>query len=191
MGLGSTQSVAGVRRARRGLRAAGTAVTLCLIGSASVLAETPAGLARYAGNYVYAGTRGEGIEIVEKAVDKAMRDQNMVIRAMAKRAFSEHFATTVLIEVGGGRLGIKVGDLNKAPGELDKTQTVKGADGREGRLTYRFEDDAIVSTLIGDEATIRTVFTLSSDGKSLKREVRVQSSKLSKPLSYRLEYKRK
>jgi hypothetical protein len=165
---------------------------LCLAASATVLAQTPPELAKYAGTFVYAGKRDDGIDIVEKAVDKAMSDQNMVIRALAKKGFSDHFADTILIEVPPGKIGLKVGDLDKYTQEVGKTVQVKGKDGKTGRLTYRFDGGAIVSTLLGEDSTsVRTVLTLASDGKSLQREVKITSSQLAKPISYRLQYKRK
>ena len=94
-------TLAADRRSRSARWGAGLALALCLALSAGVLAQTPAGLARYAGQYTYAGSRDDGVEIVEKAVDKAMADQNMVIRALAKKGFSDHFATLVLIEAEG------------------------------------------------------------------------------------------
>jgi hypothetical protein len=175
---------------RRG-RGIGLALAICL-GSATVLAQTPPDLARYAGTYVYAGKRDDGIEIVEKAVDKAMADQNMVMRALAKKGFSDHFADTIMIEVPPGKIGLKVGDLDKYTQEIGKTVTVKGKDGKQGRLTYRFDGGAITSTLLGEDSTsVRTLLTLAADGKSLQREVKITSSQLNKPISYRLQYKRK
>jgi hypothetical protein len=164
---------------------------LCLAASASAFAQNPPELARYAGQYVYDGTRDDGVEIVEKAVDKAMRDSNMVVRALAKKAFADNFAQNVLVEVPPGKIGLKVGELEKVTQDIGATTVVKGRDGKPGRLIYRFEDGAIVSTWLGDDTTIRTVLTLSSDGKSLQREVKVTSPQLGKPLSYRLKYKRK
>lgn len=170
----------------------GLALAMCLAASATVLAQTPPELAKYAGTFVYAGKRDDGIDIVEKAVDKAMSDQNMVMRALAKKGFSDHFADTIMIEVPPGKIGLKVGDLDKYTQEVGKTVTVKGKDGKSGRLTFRFEGGAIVSTLLGEDSTsVRTVLTLASDGKSLQREVKITSSQLAKPISYRLQYKRK
>lgn len=187
----AAEQIRAQRGRTHGARRVGLALALCLAASASVLAQTPPDLARYAGQYVYAGSRDDGIEIVEKAVDKAMADQNMVMRALAKKGFSDHFADKILIEVPAGKIGLKVGDLDKYTQDIGKTVTVKGKDGKQGRLTYRFDGGAIVSTLLGeDSSSVRTVLTLAADGKTLQREVKITSSQLNKPISYRLQYKR-
>lgn len=166
------------------------AVALLSAITAAALAQTPPELARYGGQYVYDGKPDEGIAIVEKAVDKAMVDQNMVARAFTKKMLASNFARVVVIEVQPGKIGLKVGELDKVTQDIGKTETVKGKDGKSGRLSYRFEDGAIVSTWLGDDMTIRTVFTLGKDAKSLEREVKVTSGQLGKPLMYRLKYKR-
>lgn len=166
------------------------AVSLLLAASASALDQTPPELARYAGQYIFDGKPEEGVAIVENAIDKAMRDQNMVARALAKKVLASNFARAVLIDVPPGKIGLKVGELDKVTQAIGKTESVNGRDGKAGRLTYRFEDGAIVSSWLGDDTTIYTVFTLAKDAKSLEREVKVTSGQFSKPLMYRLKYKR-
>ena len=90
----------------------------------------------------------------------------------------------------GRKLGIKVGDLDKATQELDKTETVSSGK-QTGKLTYRFDGSKVITTLAGDEGTITTVFTLTPDGKTLQRDVKMESKRFRKPVTYRLLYKRK
>ena len=69
---------------------------------ATASAEEPAGLAKLVGQYKYAGTRDEGIAIVEKAMDEALSDLNMVMRLLAKKAMAQHFSETVAIDGDAG-----------------------------------------------------------------------------------------
>jgi hypothetical protein len=159
--------------------------------ASAVLAETPAALAKYAGNYKYAGTREEGIAVIDKAVDRSMADSNMVVRLMVKHSIEQRFAETIVIETPPGKIGIKVGDLNKVTTEIGKGEQVKGEDGRTGKVTHAFDGAKITETVVGDDGTIASVFELDADGKTLHRSVTVSGERLSKPLKYKLDYVRK
>ena len=181
------------RRAPLGRRAGWLALCVGLLLTASALAETPAGLPRYAGSYTYAGSRDQGIELVEKAMEPVLAEMNMVMRLLAKKNIADRFAQNILIEVpASNKVGMKVGALPKATQELDKTSEVKSEDGKQtGKLTFKFDGSKLISTLAGDDGVITTTFTLSADGKSLSRNVHVTSKRLKKPFSYTLVYKRK
>jgi hypothetical protein len=145
-----------------------------------------------AGQYQYAGTREQGVAIVEKATEDALADLNMVMRLLVKKAMSSSFAEAILIETPSGKIGMKVGDLDKTTQPVGKTETVKTSDGkREAKLTYDFDGSRIKATLAGDELTVVTYLTLAGDGKTLARDVTVTSKRISKPVKYRLMYKRK
>lgn len=178
----------------RGVVAA-LALSVAAIASAPSLAradETPPALAKMAGQYKYAGTRDHGVAIVEKATEEALADLTMVLRMLIKKAMSSSFAETILIETPAGKIGMKVGDLDKTTQSVGKTETVKTADGkREAKLTYDFDGSRIKATLAAEEMTIVSYFTLAGDGKTLARDVTVTSKRISKPVKYRLMYTRK
>ena len=170
-------------------------VSLAAIASAPSSAqadETPPALAKMAGQYKYAGTRDQGVEIVEKATEEALAELTMVLRMLIKKAMSSNFAETILIETPPGKIGMKVGDLDKTTQPVGKTETVKAADGkREAKLTYEFDGSRIKATLASAEMSIFTYFTLAGDGKTLARDVTVTGKRLAKPVKYRLMYTRK
>jgi hypothetical protein len=178
----------------RGLVAA-LALSVAAIASApcpALAEDTPPALAKMAGQYKYAGTREQGVAIVEKATEEALADLTMVLRLLIKKAMSSNFAETVLIETPPGKIGMKVGDLDKTTQAVGKTETVKTADGkREAKLTYAFDGSRIKATLVAEEMTIISFFTLGGDGKTLARDVTVMSKRISKPVKYRLMYTRK
>jgi hypothetical protein len=180
------------RPSRRALRQLVLACTALGTLALPVLAETPPGLQKFAGNYKYSKDRDHGVAIVEKALDAALGDLNMVMKLLVKKTMSGRFAETVLIELSGGELGIKIGENEKATVGVGKTETVKSADGNpSGKVTHQFDGTKITETLTGDNGSITNVFQLSADGKTLQRDVNVVSPRLQKPLKYRLIYTRK
>jgi len=163
-----------------------------LLAAGSALAETPAGLPRFAGNYAYSNTKDHGIAIVEKASEAALADLNMVMRLLAKKAMADRFAVNILIEVASGKVAMKVGSLEKFAAELNKPTQWKSQDGKQsGMVTYKFEGGKLITNLTGDDGGITSTMTLSEDGKTLQRDVHVTSKRMKKPVSYRLVYKRK
>lgn len=171
-----------------GLAQLALAILLGALASA-VLAETP--LAKYAGNYKYNGTRDQGIEVIDKAVDRSMADVNMVMRLMVKRGIEKRFAESIVIELPGNKIGIKVGDGKMYTTELGKPETVTGEDGKTGKLTRSFDGTKITETVSGDDGKITSTYELDSDGKTLHRSVNVDGPRMSKPLKYKLDYVRK
>ena len=193
MGTTGTNGTTHGLRSKAGWLAVSVGVLLTLVHVTSALAETPAGLPRFAGNYTYSGTREQGIAIVEKAMDPILSEMNMVMRLLAKKNIGDRFAQNILIEVpASNKVGMKVGALPKATQELDKTTDVKSEDGKQtGKLTFKFDGSKLTSTLAGDDGAITSTFTLSADGKALNRNVHVTSKRLKKPFSYTRVYKRK
>jgi hypothetical protein len=169
-----------------------TAALGCALAAGTALAETPAGLTRFAGTYTYANTRDHGVAIVEKASEAALAELNMVMRLLAKKAMADRFAINILIETPPGKVGMKTGSLQKVTSELNKPVDVKSEDGKQtGKVTFKFEGGKLISSLTGDDGSVTSTFTLSADGKTLQRDVHVVSKRMKKPVSYRLVYKRK
>ncbi len=160
--------------------------------AAPALADAPAGLEKYDGEYKYANTREHGVAIVEKALDAALADLNMVMKLLVKKSMSGRFAETVSIDVDGSEVGIKIGDNDKATARIGETENVKSKDGKQsGKLTHQFEGGKLTETLTGENGTIVNVLQLSADGKTLSRDVTVTSPRMKKPLKYKLVYNRK
>jgi hypothetical protein len=174
-----------------GLTALGAALLLPLAAAHAADGSAAAGLAKFVGQYKYAGTRDEGIAIVEKAMDEALADVNIVMRTIAKKAMAQNFAETVAIDGDAGKLGIKIGENNKVAAGIGKTETVTGKDGKSGKATHAFDGTKLTETITGDDGSIVNVFTLSADGKTLTRDTTVTSQRMKKPLKYRLLYTRK
>lgn len=150
------------------------------------------GLEKFIGSYKYAGKKEEGVAIVEKALDQALGDLNMVMKALAKRGMAQRFAETISIEGDARKLGIKIGDNDKVSVGIGKTEAVNSKDGkRSGTATHRFDAGKITESISGEDGTITNVFSLSADGKTLTRDAHVTSKRMQNPLKYRLLYTRK
>ncbi|MFI5306098.1 MAG: hypothetical protein ACHQ53_02020 [Polyangiales bacterium] len=155
-------------------------------------AETPPELLKYSGDYKYAGTRDQGVAIVDKALDDGLSDLNMVMRLLVKKAIGDHFIEQIQIEVKGGRIGIKAGELPKTTTEDGKTENVKTPDGKYTiKVTHHFWEGKLIATSVGDNGTTTTVFELQPDGKTLQCAVTFKSDRLTKAIRYKLAYKRK
>ena len=154
--------------------------------------ETPASLARYAGTFSYAGTKEQGLAIVEKAWDAALSDVNIFMRFMIKNAVKQRLVDKILIELPPGKIAVKLGDFEKVAAEIGKTENFKGADPKQsGKVTYEFDGSKITETFVGDQGTFTNVLELTLDGKTLHRSVTIQNDRLPKPVRYQLDYVRK
>ena len=154
------------------------------------LAEHPPDLQRFAGQYAYQGTKDQGQAIVDSAFDAAMQKLNMVMRLMMKKALSQGFAETIVIALPGDKIAVKVGDREPVPTAPGKTETVT-REGRTGKLTQRLVGKSLEVVIEGDDGSVRNVFELASDGKTLKRSVTVKGPRLEKPVTYTLSYARR
>jgi len=155
-------------------------------------AETPASLVRYAGVFSYAGTKEQGLAIVDRAWDAALSDANIFMRFMIKNAVKQRLIDKILIELPPGKIAVKLGDFEKVPAEIGKTENFKAADPKQsGKVTYEFDGSKITETFVGDQGTFTNLLELAPDGKTLHRSVTIQSDRLPKPVRYQLDYVRK
>jgi hypothetical protein len=155
-------------------------------------AETPASLARYAGAFSYAGTREQGLAVVDKAWDAALSDVNVFMRFIVKNAVKNQLIDKILIELPPGKIAVKLGDFEKVAAEIGKTENFKGADPKQsGKVTYEFDGAKITETFVGDQGTFTNILELTPDGRTLHRSVRIRNDRLPKPVQYQLDYVRK
>ena len=155
-------------------------------------AETPASLARYAGAFSYAGTRAQGLAVVDKAWDMALADVSMITRFFVKAAVKNQLIDKILIELPPGKIAVKLGDFEKVAAEIGKTENFKGTDPKQsGKVTYEFDGAKITETFVGDQGTFINVLELTPDGKTLHRSVTIRNDRLPKPVQYQLDYVRK
>jgi hypothetical protein len=180
------------RRARTNSWSGGlVAFMLGLSGVALVHGQAPPALARFVGQYRYDGTREHGVAIVEKALDYALSDMNMLARPIVKRNMTQRFAEVIFIQVAGINVGIKMGDYPQATAALGRPSQVKDPHGRPSQVSHSLDGDTLIQTLIGEDGSLSNSFELSKDGNTLTRSVTIKGEKLKKPIRYKLQYVRK
>jgi hypothetical protein len=167
------------------------ALAVAAVGSS---ARADDGLTRYAGNYAYAGTKAQGEAVVDKALDEALAQLNVVMRTLIKKAIAarpgQRFIEAIHIETPEGKIGLKMGEFEAVTLAVNKP-TEMTRDGRTGTVTHKFNGGKITQELDGKDGKVINVLTLSKDGKTLNRDVTITSPRLEKPIAYRLVYKRK
>jgi hypothetical protein len=150
-------------------------------------------LGKYAGNYQFKGKKEDGEKTVDKAVDEALADLSMVMRLMVKKAMDARktpFIETIAIETPPGKIAITMGDMDRVETKANQSETVK-RDGRTGKVTHKFGAGKLTQIVEGENGVIQNVLTLTSDGKTLHRDVTITNERLKKPIKYRLTYARK
>ncbi|MDH5671257.1 MAG: hypothetical protein OEZ06_03855 [Myxococcales bacterium] len=170
------------------------AAALSLAVSFSQPAQAEVTLQNYAGNYTYAGTEAQGKAVMDKAMDEALSQLNTVMKLMVKKLLdarpNNRFIDKVMIGVAGDTIEIKMGDLDAVKTKNGKPVTMT-REGRTGQVTHSFKGGKLMQTVAGEGGKIVNVMTLSSDGKTLHRDVTISSDRLQKPIKYRLSYTRK
>jgi hypothetical protein len=175
----------------RAMLAISAAVTISAV-SLDARAETPTSLVRYAGVFSYAGTKEQGLAIVDKAWDAALSDVNIFMRFMVKNAVKQQLIDKILIELPPGKIAVKLGDFEKVTAEIGKTENFNGADPKQsGKVTYEFDGGKITETFVGAQGTFTNILELTPDGKTLHRSVTIKNDRLPKPVRYQLDYVRK
>lgn len=190
-------------KARRGDSHSGALVGATLVIAALLLqlvapraqAEMPPELLKYAGQYKYDGSKEQYLAIVDKGLEEAMSELNMVMRLMAKKAMEDStqvFIDSIAIELSGNKIGIKSGSLPKVSVELGKAENVTSPDGKmTSKATHKFEGGKVVQTFTSERGTMSNVYQLSADGKSLTRFFTITSARLQKPIKITHKYTRK
>ena len=102
----------------------------------------------------------------------SMADVNMVMRLMVKHGIEQRFAETIVIEVPGDKIGIKVGDGEHVH-DRDRQDRDGQGRGRQDRQGSRTRSTARRSPRRSPATTARSPTTSSSDsdGKTLHRSV--------------------
>jgi hypothetical protein len=153
-------------------------------------AETP--LASFAGEYKYASSRDHGVAIVDKALDPALADTNIVMRTLIRKGFSDNFAETIVIKTPAGKIGIKTGTLPEALTEIGKSTTMTSKDGKMSvKVTHEFDGSKLTEVSVNEYGKTTTEFELDDGGKTLHRRVSFKGTQFAKPVRYKLDYKRK
>jgi hypothetical protein len=149
-------------------------------------------LTRFAGTYRYDGSRKHGQAIVEKAIDQALSEQSIVLRALVKKRLAERrpLIESISIATPPGQIIITLDDYRTA-GRPGVPTRVKTREGERSTVKHSFKNGRLEQVFAGEKGTLKNVFTLLDAGKTLQREVTISGGRLPKPIRYRLLYKRR
>ena len=170
---------------------AGAALLWLTCGVATAQADDVADLAKFAGNYQFAGSDDQGMAIIDKAIEEAVSQMNTVKALVVSKVLeaNKHFIKQVKIDLPSGRIRIKLDelDLDAKPGE---PKSLDGAGG-SAKLTVRLKGGKIEQVIESDRGAFTTLYGLEQGGAVLQRDITVTDKWLDKPVRYRLTYKRR
>ena len=154
-------------------------------------AEHPARLKKFAGNYTFAGSDEQGIATVNKAVEEALAQMNVVKRKVIQKLIGgeRRFIKTIAIDLSSNKITIKADELS-SESKLGETKTIEGRGG-SAKLTVTLKGEALQQVIQSDRGAFTIIYRLKDGGKTLERDVTVTDKWLDKPVKYQLKYKRK
>jgi len=156
----------------------------------SAAADAPSDLKRFAGNYVYAQSTSHGEQVVEKALEGALAELNVAKRMLAMAAMKRRSLLIKSVRiVAGDTVKVRLDEFD-AEAKLDTPKTIKNPQGKEVKLLFRFKGGKLEQIMKSDRGSMSTVYKLDADGKTLHRFVTIKGKKLTKPIRFKLTYKR-
>ena len=130
---------------------------------------------------------------VSKAIAAAIKDMNFVTRPIARGRLQKTNQPyqRVTIATAGANTVVTVEQQppRQAPSNgtpIDWTRP----DGEKMKLSMRWENGQLVETFKPEDGQRVNAYTLSPDGSTLTMNVTITSPRLSKPLTYKLAFKR-
>lgn len=160
-------------------------------GAPAADAAPEATLAALSGSYSYAGGKKQK-EKVEAQVEELVEEVNFVIRSFARDALQKVSAPykKLEIKVDGDNVTIKSDRHGPWSGKLGQTFSAKNSKGDPVKVTWKQKGDALVENIKGENGTVRRVYKLGKNGKSMRMNVTLKSSRLPKPLKYGHGYRK-
>ncbi len=143
-----------------------------------------------AGSYVYIPERSANIE---KAVEQTVADMNFVARPVARSRLVKTNQPYQRITLGLNGEQVSITTDKRAP-IVTKAGTPGVSwtreDGERMQVSTAWTGPVLVQTFAAEDGKRVNHFQLNAEGKELAVKVHVSSSKLKKPLTYTLVYKR-
>jgi hypothetical protein len=163
-----------------------------LLGSAALTAVPAiAASAGVAGAFAFAPSDSEN---VDKAIETALASANFVIRTVARGRLEKTNKpyTKVAISTSGSSLSIQTDGRPPIvlPSSGAAIAWTRPEDGEKLQVSAHMVGTKLEETFAAPDGKRVNVFEPSADGKKLYMTVTVSSSKLPKPVTYRLAYKR-
>ena len=172
--------------------ALGLFVGLLTAAAAPAQADHPAEAKPLAGKYKLAGSKADGIKVIDKAIEDGVAQMNMVKRIVVRKFLKEvgkRVIESIEIALPRNRIVVKLDDreVSSKPGKTTKL----GKDDGAAKVTQRFRGGKLEQTFHTGAGTFKIVYQLVQGGAVLQRDVTLSHKWLEKPVRYRLLYKRR
>lgn len=142
-----------------------------------------------AGRYAYIGNSDEDHQTIQKSIDAAISNLGWLGRKIAGNRLANHKELPTRIEISQSRddISIVMGSY-EAVAPVDGTKrALVGPNGRDAKLHYELEADAIVQYFVFEQATRKSTYSFDPAG-NLVMTVYMTSEKLARPIEYALVY---
>jgi hypothetical protein len=169
-----------------------------LVAAATIVAGTSTSRARakanpLAGTYQFTGDQESGERAIEEAAKGATEGVFFAIRGTVRSRLlaKNRLALTLQLAFPPGQI-TTIFDRNRTylTPEGGAAVAVTLPDGEQVELSQSYENGVLTQVFTGKDGERRNVFRMLSDGHHLELQVTVQSSKLTRPMGYRLVYTR-
>jgi hypothetical protein len=144
----------------------------------------------FVGVYRFSGGEREKQGIAD-AIDDVVSEMNILARGIARDRLTESNRAPSVLEVqrDGRRITVTFDDRTYTADLDGPAVDVTGSTGDPLKLTYRLRGDKLVQDFKGERGG--RINTFSTDGEgTIRVQVKVHSTKLPKPLVYRLSFEK-
>lgn len=173
----------------------------CLLGALAAIPAQPAPasaepapeLAKFKGDYKFAGTKDDAMKVIGQAIDDGLAQVNVVMRTVIKKAIQGRKGTyieTITIDAPGDDILIKLADY-EVKAANGKAKSVTSPDGKPTTVKHELSGATLKQSFTGEDGSVTNTFTLKDGGKTLQRRVTITSKRLSNPVTYQLSYTRR
>jgi hypothetical protein len=164
--------------------------TLSAVGSEASAFDAPSEGAGLEWNHRYAGGE-QGRAAIEAAIDDATEGMSPLIRGVARRRLRE--ANPIIDELGFSLRGDPLrasyvgGRIIETPASGEAVDWVDPF-GDTVKVSQRWSDRELVQHMSDGNGSRTSVYRFSDDGRRMTMSVKIESPRLPKPISYRLDY---
>jgi len=144
------------------------------------------------GSYAYVGAAKDDHATIEESIEAAISSLGWLGRRIARNRLANHkeLPERIEIERAGENVSIVMGKYSAVARDDGTERALVGPNGRDSKLHYELEPDAIVQYFVFEHARRKSTYRFNKAGQ-LVMTVYMTSEKLASPIEYALVYERK
>ena len=162
--------------------------------AAALLVATPVAVRAQAGTIAGTFTLDRAAsDNVDKAIATAIKDMNFVTRPIARGRLQKTNQPYKQVTIATAGANTVVTIDQQPPRQAPSTGTPVDwtrADGEKFKLSMSWDGGSLVESFKAEDGQRVNTYTLSPDGSVLTMNVRITSPRLSKPLTYKLAFRK-